>query len=89
MFTDIVLPGGMSGAELAGKIRTDRNDDVKILLTSGYPRDEILRHGNLDDLEMIYKPYRKPELARRLHDLLSQGGATEVGVPELRTRSSA
>lgn len=89
VFTDIVLPGGMSGAELAQKIRTDRDDDVKILLTSGYPRDEIQRHGKLDDLELIRKPYRKPELARKLNDLLRQGGGAEAGVPEPRGRTSA
>jgi signal transduction histidine kinase/CheY-like chemotaxis protein len=63
LFTDVVMPGGMSGRQLAdeaGKVRPG----MKVLYTSGYA-DTIMTEGRLDDgVLLLQKPYRKGELAR-------------------------
>jgi CheY-like chemotaxis protein len=70
LFTDIVMPGGMDGLDLAREAIA-RYPDLKVLLTSGFPearldRDELpARH-----LHLLSKPYRRQELARALRDVL-------------------
>ncbi len=70
LFSDIVMPGGLSGWELAQQAQQQR-PGLKVLLTSGYPLDTMT--GNLrpsSRLAILHKPYRKPELARRLREVL-------------------
>lgn len=66
LFTDVVMPGGMSGcdlAEAAAKLRPE----LPILFTSGYCEDSIVHDGQLDQgVKLLQKPYRRHELARRL-----------------------
>jgi len=70
VFSDIVMPGGTNGAELAVKIRAI-HPDMPILLTSGYSADAVAKaHGIPDDIEIIPKPYRHDELAGKLRQLL-------------------
>jgi len=71
LFTDIVMPGGVNGWELAGLARKTR-PDLRVLLTSGYALETLAANGHLHDGSMILsKPYRKAELARRLREALS------------------
>jgi signal transduction histidine kinase/CHASE3 domain sensor protein len=64
LFTDVVLPGGMSGRQLADKV-AKRRPGVKILYTSGYAEDAIVHHGRLDEgVRLLTKPYRKSQLAK-------------------------
>jgi len=70
LFTDVVLPGGMSGAELA-RAATERRPGLKVLYTSGYTENAIIHHGRLDDhVELLEKPFRIESLARKVRDLL-------------------
>ena len=47
LFTDIVMPGGMNGRQLADEaIR--RRPGLKVLFTTGYTRNAIVHHGRLD-----------------------------------------
>jgi PAS domain S-box-containing protein len=70
LFTDVVLPGGMNGIELAKKARR-LYPDLKVLFTSGYPEDALARHGPLeDDIELLAKPYHRADLANKLHAIL-------------------
>ncbi|MEM5290515.1 response regulator [Paraburkholderia sabiae] len=66
VFTDIAMPYGISGIELAGLVRSEY-PAVKVILSSGYPlavlRDE---HGSLGEFTFIHKPYRLADLARAL-----------------------
>ncbi|HSZ74995.1 MAG TPA: ATP-binding protein, partial [Rhizomicrobium sp.] len=72
LFTDIVMPGGMSGRQLAEKAAALR-PDLKILYTSGYTENAIVHHGHLDPgVHLIRKPYRRQELALKLRMLLDK-----------------
>ena len=70
LFTDVVMPGAMTGQDLADEARR-RRKGIKILLTSGYPKlltgggDPSGEAGNL-----LRKPYKKADLARRVRDAL-------------------
>jgi PAS domain S-box-containing protein len=56
VFTDIVMPGGISGVELATQIRADR-PEAKIIFSSGYA--EIPNRKNFSESELfLAKPYR-------------------------------
>jgi len=66
LFTDILMPGGMNGFELASEIRS-RRPDMAILTTSGFPGHfvpEALRRT--DEFEIIRKPFTQEELAAAL-----------------------
>jgi PAS domain S-box-containing protein len=75
LFTDVVIPGGMSGRELADEIAR-RRPGVKVLYTSGYTDNAIVHHGKLDDgVMLLTKPYRRNQLAEMIRKALN-GGAT-------------
>ncbi|HKM64562.1 MAG TPA: response regulator, partial [Acidisphaera sp.] len=67
VFTDVVMPGGMSGYELAERLRVER-PDLPVLLTTGYSETGI--ETRQDGFEIIYKPYQMPALCRRFEALL-------------------
>ena len=70
LFTDVVMPGGMSGRELADEAEKIR-PGLKVLYTSGYTDDTIMHHGHLDpSVLLLQKPYRKGELARMVRKAL-------------------
>jgi CheY-like chemotaxis protein len=62
LFTDLVMPGGMSGFDLARQVR-ERYPHVRIILTSGYSAGLMDQTDQLD-LQMLRKPYRQADLAR-------------------------
>jgi PAS domain S-box-containing protein len=71
LFTDVVMPGGMNGWELAERARQIR-PGLKVLLTSGYALETLAERGRLPPGAIIInKPYRKAELAKRLREALS------------------
>ena len=74
LFTDVVIPGGMSGRELADKVATLR-PGLKILYTSGYTDNAIVHHGKLDDgVLLLTKPYRRNQLAEMIRKALAGNG---------------
>jgi PAS domain S-box-containing protein len=71
LFTDIVLPGGVNGSELAHMAEAMRSD-LKVLFTSGFPEAAFGPSGALPAGAMLLgKPYRKEELAQRLRESLA------------------
>ncbi|MGY8667221.1 ATP-binding protein [Bradyrhizobium sp. UFLA05-109] len=73
LFTDIIMPGGMNGRELAEAIR-ERRPDVRVLYTSGYTDDAIVHEGHLDPgIALLRKPYRKLELSQKIREVLTGG----------------
>jgi PAS domain S-box-containing protein len=78
LFTDVVLPGGMTGAVLADQARSLR-PGLKVLFTTGYARNAIVHHGRLDPgVELITKPFSYSDLASRIRDLLDDTGSAAV-----------
>jgi PAS domain S-box-containing protein len=72
LFTDVVLPGGMSGAELAKAARA-RRPGLKLLYTTGYARDAIVHEGRLDPgIELVAKPFAFADLAGRIREVLDR-----------------
>ena len=66
LFTDIIMPQGMNGVELAVYTR-QHYPEVKIILASGYPRPALdLDEASLHDFGFVNKPYRLSDLARAL-----------------------
>ena len=70
VFSDVVMPGGMSGFDLARWARQNM-PSVRVLLTSGFAED-VARAGEATapDLEILRKPYTGAELARALRAAL-------------------
>jgi CheY-like chemotaxis protein len=72
LFTDVVLPKGMSGVELANRARQIR-PALKVLLTSGYSEEVFEQHGQPDeDIPLLRKPYKRKELAELLRQILGR-----------------
>jgi PAS domain S-box-containing protein len=70
VFTDLIMPGGMSGREVAARARALK-PGIKVLLTSGYA--EELVHGEdleREQLKVLRKPYHQAELAAALREIL-------------------
>lgn len=67
IFSDIVMPGGISGIELARKVR-DRFPELPILLTTGYSEQVGGTHG----FPVLQKPYQMDALAHALGSVLKQ-----------------
>jgi CheY-like chemotaxis protein len=66
LFSDVIMPGSMNGAQLAVEARRIR-PELKVLLTSGYTAAALsFEHGLPDNLNVVSKPYRREELARKL-----------------------
>jgi PAS domain S-box-containing protein len=77
LLTDVVLPE-MSGRELADRV-TKSAPGIKVLYTSGYTDDSVLRHGVLANAaQFIAKPYSAASLRRKVREVLD-GGATAAG----------
>jgi CheY-like chemotaxis protein len=72
LFSDVVMPRGMNGLELAKEARNLR-PGIKILLASGYPMSTMPVQGLPKDVSFISKPYRWTELAERLRILRTPG----------------
>ncbi len=74
LFTDVVLPAGMTGADVARRAR-EIQPGLKILFTTGYARDAIVHHGRLDaGVQLITKPFTYADLAGRIRDMLDARG---------------
>jgi PAS domain S-box-containing protein len=84
LVTDVVMPGGMSGLDLAQRLAPVR-PKMKVLFMSGYADDAITRRGVLaDDAVFLPKPFTPDVLARRVREILDGPMA-----PQSRLQSAA
>ena len=75
LFTDVVMPGGMNGRQLADEA-VRRRPGLKVLFTTGYTRNAIVHHGRLDPgVQMIGKPFSFDELGAKVRALLDAEAA--------------
>jgi CheY-like chemotaxis protein len=71
LFTDMIMPNGISGKDLAAAAR-QLYPEMKILLTSGYSEQFIAMRGDIDqDIMMLSKPYRRDKLATAVRSALN------------------
>ena len=71
LFTDVIMPGGLNGRQLAIEAQK-RRPDLKVLYTSGYTENAIVHHGRLDaGVLLLPKPYLSSDLARMIRTALA------------------
>lgn len=71
LFTDVVMPGGMNGKQLADAALLQR-PSLRVLFTSGYTEDAIISRGRLEPgVNLLGKPYRRAELAAKIRHVLN------------------
>jgi len=75
VFSDIMMPGGMDGVDLAREIRR-RRADLPVVLTSGYA-EAAAREANAAGMRILPKPYRLDELSAALHAAMSNSAAVQ------------
>jgi DNA-binding NtrC family response regulator len=77
LFTDVVMPRGMSGVTLACEARALR-PDLRILLASGHARDALGSEHDFKEFAFLAKPYRLQELAAVLEALKPADGLADA-----------
>ena len=71
LFTDVVMPGPVRSIEVARQAK-QMFPAIEVLFTSGYTQNAIVHGGRLDPgVELISKPYRRDELARKIRQLFA------------------
>ncbi|MGH8216149.1 MAG: PAS domain S-box protein [Rhodanobacteraceae bacterium] len=79
LFTDVIMPGGMTGPKLA-EAAHELRPGLPVLYTSGYTENAIVHHGRVDPgVNLLHKPYRKPELAAKLRAVLDENRSKDGG----------
>jgi two-component system cell cycle sensor histidine kinase/response regulator CckA len=80
LLTDMVMPEGLSGTELARQLK-QRHPGLRVIFTSGYSA-EIMGSENLPEgAQFLPKPYHPPQLARLVREALDRP-APQTGQPE-------
>ncbi|MEA2781366.1 MAG: hypothetical protein QOK29_2910, partial [Rhodospirillaceae bacterium] len=75
LLTDVMLPDGMNGAEVARAALTLR-PDLKVLYYSGYTEEALIRQGRLEaGVVLLQKPFRRQDLAQAVSRVLSRSAA--------------
>jgi PAS domain S-box-containing protein len=70
LITDVVMPGGLNGRELAERVVT-LHPEIKVLYISGYTNDAVLHLGVLEDSKaFLQKPFTIDDLAHKVRGLL-------------------
>ena len=71
LVTDVGLPGGMNGRQVADAARVTR-PDLKVLFITGYAENAVVSHGHLDPgMHVLTKPFAMEALASRIKELIS------------------
>jgi PAS domain S-box-containing protein len=85
LFSDVVMPGGIDGRELAARVRA-RWPALPILLASGYAETSATA-TDPKPFEIMTKPFSKRTLAQRVHSALERARAAGTGAPARRERA--
>ena len=72
VFSDIVMPGGMTGYDIAGWLSANQ-PAVKVVLATGYDPGHRVSEQQHDDLKLrvLNKPYSRSQLAQAIHETLN------------------
>lgn len=75
LLTDVILPGGLSGRDVADAAARCR-PDLPVIFMSGYTRDSVIHNGRLDpDVTLLQKPFRRHDLEKALNKALGKAVA--------------
>jgi CheY-like chemotaxis protein len=81
LFTDVVMPGGMNGRQLALELRR-RWPGLRVLYTSGYAHGRLTIDGEAVPTKYVLgKPYRRADLAAKLREVLDEPTADDSSFP--------
>ncbi len=76
LFTDVIMPGGMNGRELAERA-VERRPGLKVLFTSGYDESAITTDGRLaDGMFLLKKPYQRNDMESKIVEVLNADAKT-------------
>ncbi len=79
LFSDVVMPGGMNGYELAERA-SDNHPGLKVLLTSGYTEKTLANNSQARfTADLLIKPYTMTDLTKRIRTLLGDSGPSRIG----------
>jgi CheY-like chemotaxis protein len=71
LITDVGLPGGMNGRQVADAARVFR-PDLKVIFITGYAENAVVRDGRLDKgMAVVTKPFAMDELARKIREMMA------------------
>jgi len=85
LITDIFMPGGMNGVEVADKVG-QLIPDIKVLYSSGFASDALAeRSGTRLDGPLIYKPYQRDEFTDIVRRAMNSDSADYTAHPEVAT----
>jgi signal transduction histidine kinase/DNA-binding response OmpR family regulator len=89
LFTDVVMPGLVRSPDLAREAKK-LFPDIEVLFTSGYTQNAIVHGGRLDaGVELLSKPYRRDDLARKIGNLFSRRRAANSANAAALAQSTA
>ena len=81
LLTDVMMPGGMTGPELAEEVQR-RDPGVIVLFMSGYPKSSIARYDRMDgDALLLHKPFGKRELLLKVRQALDRQNGKRAKPP--------
>lgn len=71
LFTDVVMPGGLNGRQLAEEARK-LSPGLRVIFSSGYADTAVAHHGGLDQGDhLLNKPYHRSDLAKKVREALA------------------
>ncbi len=72
LITDVGLPGGMNGRQIADAARESR-PELRVLFVTGYAEKAVLNHGHLETgMQILTKPFQMDQLGRKVRELIEQ-----------------
>ena len=73
LITDVGLPGGMNGRQIADAARSHR-PDLKVLFITGYAETAVVRNGYLEPgTQILTKPFTMEALAMKIREMITDG----------------
>jgi PAS domain S-box-containing protein len=73
VFTDVIMPGDMSGIDLVRELKA-RHAGIPVLLTSGYTAQRIVAEDMVEGLQLLRKPYSQVELSQAVRLVMNDHG---------------
>ncbi|MFP5237052.1 MAG: MHYT domain-containing protein [Acidobacteriota bacterium] len=78
VITDILMPGGMNGVQLAQRLR-EQSPGIKVIFSSGFPADALAERGGIaPDGPILRKPYQREEFEKMLRQILGKGAPSDA-----------